>query len=55
MSAEEKVYKTPEYIRKAQRRYHAKHREDANRKNLECYYRRMKSTAAEECIKKRKV
>ena len=50
-----KVYKTPEYIRTALKKYYTTHKTDINKKSLECYYRRMESTDAEECIRKRKI
>ena len=53
-SAEEKVYKTPEYTRRAFKKYYTTHKMDINKKNLEYYYQKMESASAEECIRKRK-
>jgi hypothetical protein len=50
----EKVYKTPEYTRRALKKYYTTHKMDINKKNLEYYYKKMESASAEECIRKRK-
>ena len=50
----EKVYKTPEYIREAQRRYKIKNMELVNSKSLEIYYKKKNSKNGEEYMQKRR-
>ena len=49
-----KVYKTPEYVRKAQRRYKIKNMELVKSKSLEIYYKKKNGKNSDEYMQKRR-